>query len=73
MNCFDCAVRGQTETAVAVCVRCGAGVCADDVQSHPRSLDQHATLGAAHGGETRTLLCASCANVLADHTLSPTL
>ena len=73
MNCFDCATRGQAESAVAVCVRCGAGVCVKCVQSHSRSLDQHATVGAATTGETRTLLCAPCGNLLAHHTLSPAL
>jgi hypothetical protein len=73
MNCYDCTTRGKTEVAVAVCQRCGAGACRDCVRSHSRSLDQHGTLGTAHPGETRTLLCTPCATVLADHTLAPSL
>lgn len=73
MNCFDCATQGRTEAAVAVCHRCGAGACASCVQSHPRSLDQHGTVGATSHGETRTMLCTPCATALAEHTLAPAL
>lgn len=73
MNCFDCATQGRVEIAVAICRRCGAGACTKCVQSHPRSLDQHGSLGPARTGVTRTMLCAPCAAVLADHTLTPAL
>jgi hypothetical protein len=73
MNCYDCAIRGRIETAVVVCLRCGAGVCADCVRSRSRSLDEHGALGASHPDETRTMLCTPCAKVLADHVLAPAL
>ena len=27
MNCFECAVSGEAQSAVAVCPTCGAGLC----------------------------------------------
>jgi hypothetical protein len=27
MNCFECAIRGETVAAVAACRNCGAGLC----------------------------------------------
>ena len=31
MNCFECAVQGETVTAVAICHHCGAGMCLEHV------------------------------------------
>ncbi|HEY0237564.1 MAG TPA: DUF2180 family protein [Friedmanniella sp.] len=61
MQCYDCAVENQTNTAVAVCSTCGAGLCI-----------QHAVLGhadewaASVGNQTavrlagRRILCQTC-------------
>ncbi len=73
MNCYDCATQGLEHRSVAVCRRCGAGVCAECVQTRDRTLDQHGTVGSPHPGETRTMLCMSCAKTLIDHTLAPSL
>jgi hypothetical protein len=33
MNCFECAVQGETVTAVAICHHCGAGMCLEHVHA----------------------------------------
>jgi hypothetical protein len=67
MNCFDCSRDGRQVPAVAICVRCGAGICADCARLESRRLDQHATLGRPIEGVTRALTCVSCDEVLAKH------
>lgn len=70
MRCYDCMDRGVDAAAVAVCMSCGAGVCADCVRAESRGVDQHATLGRPSHAETRTLLCPSCDRVLAHRPLA---
>jgi hypothetical protein len=66
VDCYDCATKGQHEPAVGTCVRCGAGLCATCVRLEEQRVEQHGTLGNPLAGATRTLLCASCDEVLAD-------
>lgn len=70
MRCYDCADRGKDAAAVAVCLSCGAGVCADCIRAEWRGVDQHATLGRPSHAETRSLLCPSCDQVLARGSLA---
>jgi hypothetical protein len=53
MNCFECAVQGETVTAVAICHHCGAGMCLEHV---------HAAQAFRAGGVT--LMTGGCAHDL---------
>ncbi len=62
MNCFDCAARGNAVTAVAVCVGCGAAVCADHAHLTPRWLTRTAAINRTLVVPTpaRALRCGVC-------------
>ena len=63
MNCFDCAMSGFPNTAVAVCIDCGAGQC----QDHAVVTTHHLThIGLINRVETvepaaRLIYCTTCA------------
>lgn len=53
MNCYDC--PGTPGPAVAVCIRCGAGLCRKHVhESHPPTQDITGTGRATHEKPTAT-------------------
>ncbi|MGI5380445.1 DUF2180 family protein [Streptomyces sp. CA-251387] len=61
MNCYECIQQGQTVAAVAVCRVCGAGVCADHVQSQEKMLREPANPGKVmHDRPARQLTCPVC-------------
>ncbi|MGH4030405.1 DUF2180 family protein [Actinomycetota bacterium Odt1-20B] len=65
MNCYDCALADEAVAAVAVCHRCGVGLCAEHVRvgrepvprtagmglSHSTRLARHVTCPVCHGAE----------------------
>jgi len=69
MRCYDCA-HAQTGTgagsgtaaeAVAVCRRCGAGLCAEHAYERPQTVYEPAGTGTyARSPEGRRLTCAVC-------------
>ena len=62
MNCYDCTTRGESVSAVAVCMDCGAAVCATHAQVAPRWLTYTVTLNRTMRAEppTRTIRCSLC-------------
>ncbi|MET9031670.1 DUF2180 family protein [Streptomyces mirabilis] len=59
MNCYDC--PGTPGPAVAVCIRCGAGLCRKHVhESHPPTQDITGTGRATHEKPARHITCGSC-------------
>ncbi|MBI4939344.1 MAG: DUF2180 family protein [Actinobacteria bacterium] len=62
MNCYDCAVRAVSTSAVAVCVDCGVGLCVDHAEVTPRRLTRTAAMNRAVpvGPVTRTVRCHLC-------------
>ena len=61
MNCFDCALRHEESTAVAVCHRCGVGVCTDD--AYVTEVFIHRPLGMVRSTlpvPARQVACATC-------------
>ena len=64
MNCYDCLPREtghpSTTPAVAVCRRCGAGLCVDHVRAEPETIHQVAGTGTASSEGARRLTCALC-------------
>lgn len=62
MNCFDCAAIGHTAPAVAVCVDCGAGMCADHAHLTPHWLTRSAVINRVEVVEppARVLRCSVC-------------
>ena len=68
MNCYDCAREERGDVAaVAVCIRCGAGMCLTCSTSETRGLHQLGTLGRPITGQTRALVCRACDSVLSQH------
>lgn len=62
MNCLDCARVGDSETAVAVCGRCGAGLCVDHLREGREWLTVTAPINRRVTVEppTRRLRCEEC-------------
>ncbi len=62
MNCLDCARVGESYPAVAVCGRCGAGLCLDHVCEGEEQLTATAPINRriAVGPPARRLRCAHC-------------
>ncbi len=60
MNCYDCALNGNTTPAVAVCNDCGAGICLDCVRVEQTDHTHSSSPGVPTPHRTRTLTCASC-------------
>ncbi|MBY8885507.1 DUF2180 family protein [Streptomyces sp. PTM05] len=61
MNCYDCVLDGTVAPAVAVCSRCGSGVCLDHVRvtaEHPHRVT--GTGVATLSGTARRATCATC-------------
>jgi hypothetical protein len=64
MNCYDCCPN--TTPAVAVCVTCGKGVCAEHCVRHERAVVQQVAGGMttqerATGRSVPRMLCGECA------------
>jgi hypothetical protein len=64
MNCYDCQHAGRTTPAVAVCVSCGAALCAECVRIESEEHDRTVTLGNPTHHRTRALMCTACDNAL---------
>lgn len=62
MFCYDCSNRAGTSTpAVAMCVRCGAGVChAHAHVSHPLAYAIVGAGRATHDRPARHITCDAC-------------
>ena len=62
MNCYDCNNHGNDTPAVAVCHDCGAGLCADHVDTQDRYLIRMVPLGMFVNVEppARIIQCATC-------------
>jgi hypothetical protein len=45
MNCYECALRGESATAVATCGHCGVGMCLE----HLRKAQSHRVGGTLYG------------------------
>ncbi|MER7895740.1 DUF2180 family protein [Streptomyces sp. NPDC003007] len=61
MQCYDCLAADRTTVAAAVCVSCGAGLCAEHVREENREVRQVVGMGkATHDPPARRLLCAAC-------------
>ncbi|AXK36307.1 DUF2180 family protein [Streptomyces armeniacus] len=60
MNCFDCP-PDRERTAVAVCHRCGAGLCRDHAHTGVETVHAvHGTGRATHTPSARRLSCGTC-------------
>ncbi len=67
MNCYDCQPRATP--AVAVCVACGKGNCADHCVRHDRNVGERVAAGMAAqeratGRKVPRMLCGECATGL---------
>ncbi|MFM9369964.1 DUF2180 family protein [Streptomyces sp. Da 82-17] len=61
MNCYECAQRGGTTEAVAVCRRCGAGICPEHVYTETQELQETANPGKVMPERpARRLTCPTC-------------
>ncbi|GGO43474.1 hypothetical protein GCM10012287_06730 [Streptomyces daqingensis] len=61
MNCYDCLSRQRTTVAVAVCTRCGAGLCLDHAHVAPEIVHESAGTGVtAHSRNARRFTCGIC-------------
>ncbi len=62
MNCFDCAALAHPVPAVAVCLDCGAAICADHAHVTPRWLATTAAINRTIRVEppTRSIRCTVC-------------
>jgi hypothetical protein len=62
MNCFDCHALTRTVPAVAVCVDCGAAVCAEHAHLSARWLTRTMTINrpVPVNPPARTLRCRVC-------------
>lgn len=48
MNCFECALRGETVAAVATCSHCGIGLCLEHLRVQQAYRVGGTTLGCPH-------------------------
>lgn len=61
MNCYDCLALEQKTVAVAVCSRCGAGLCLDHAHLAPQTVHEAAGTGrSTHTHNARRLTCGVC-------------
>ncbi|MFG3256813.1 DUF2180 family protein [Streptomyces sp. NPDC048172] len=61
MDCYDCLPRAAERHAVAVCRRCGAGLCVDHVRLSPETVHQVAGTGTASSEKrARRITCGVC-------------
>ncbi|MGI5347613.1 DUF2180 family protein [Streptomyces sp. CA-250714] len=61
MHCYDCSEEGTQTPAVAVCVDCGAGVCARHLHSEPEPVRRSTSPGQAWSTtEARRMVCVVC-------------
>ena len=62
MNCFDCATHGEVSSAVAICAGCGAGLCLEHADVHPRWLTRTAAINRTVTVEppARVVRCRVC-------------
>ncbi|MPZ86098.1 MAG: DUF2180 family protein [Actinophytocola sp.] len=68
MHCYNCADRGDTVPAVAVCASCGAAVCRSCARIGSQTTRHYRLfVGGNLLTETRTIACPPCADALATH------
>ncbi len=62
MNCYDCATRAMTTTAVALCVDCGVALCIEHADVTPRRLTRRGAMNRTIPVEpaARTVRCRLC-------------
>lgn len=61
MHCYDCQREGTVASAVAVCRRCGAGLCAGHTREGPETVHEAAGTGRhTHSPGARRLTCSVC-------------
>jgi hypothetical protein len=62
VNCYDCALRAMSTSAVAVCVDCGVAVCVEHAGVTPRRVTRTVAMNrtVAVGPVTRTVRCHPC-------------
>ena len=62
MNCFDCAALNRSAEAVAICVACGAAVCADHAHVSVRWLTTTMAINrtVTIDPPARTIRCGVC-------------
>lgn len=61
MNCFECHASGAVSPSIAVCRRCGAGLCAEHVTTGSDTLHRPAGTGlATNPRPARRLTCPTC-------------
>ena len=62
MNCFDCAMRGEVSSAVAICAGCGAGLCLEHAHVNPRWLTRTAVINriVTVAPPARVVACGVC-------------
>ena len=65
MNCYDCAVEGRSEAALARCRNCGTGVCQEHLEVGRHPVEQ-SSVGPRAAEASRRILCTSCDQVLAE-------
>ena len=63
MNCYDCATTGHHNSAVAICIDCGAGQCLDHAVVAPHNLTRVAVINRRENIEpaARLMYCKTCA------------
>jgi hypothetical protein len=66
MNRYECATEDRSsEPSIAVCVSCGAGVCAAHARVESRRIWHPASPGRPTVEHTRAMTCTACDAVLA--------
>jgi hypothetical protein len=61
MNCYDCLTRQETTVAVAMCTRCGAGLCLNHAHVSPQVVYEAAGTGkTSHSLDARRFTCGLC-------------
>ncbi|MEU9733901.1 DUF2180 family protein [Streptomyces sp. NPDC048002] len=61
MQCYECALEDEAAPAVAMCVRCGCGVCLRHAHVADQAVPHEAGLGLTYGPRTaRRVTCATC-------------
>ena len=48
MNCYECAIKGETVAAVATCQHCGAGLCLEHLREAQAYRVGGTVIGCAH-------------------------
>jgi hypothetical protein len=63
VNCLECAAVGRTDPAVAICVDCGAGICAEHAVFSLRNLTRIEPINRVEVVEppARVIRCEMCA------------